>query len=76
MERKRLTLKLQDKVPWSEIRKRKKIIDVTEYALKQKQEMGGTYSKNEGQPVDKTLHIVATKAREEIKGTTKQRMAR
>ena len=32
--------------------------------------------RNEGQKVDKTLHRVATKEREEIKGTTKQKMAR
>ena len=31
---------------------------------------------NEGQQVDQTLHRVATKEREEIKGTTKQKMAR
>ena len=38
--------------------------------------MGRTYSKNEGQQVDQTLHRVATKEREEIKRTTKQKMAR
>ena len=36
MERKMLNLKLQDKKPCSEIRKRTKIIDSTEYTLKQK----------------------------------------
>ena len=44
-------------------------------------EMGQTCSKNEGQQMDQTLHRVATKEREEIKGddqaehgkTTKQR---
>ena len=35
MERKMFNLKLQDKVPWSEIRKRTKIIDIIEYTLKQ-----------------------------------------
>ena len=39
-------------------------------------EMGRTYSKNEGQQVDQTLHRVATKEREEIKRTTKQKTAR
>ena len=39
-------------------------------------EMGWACSKNEGQQVDQTLHRVATKEREEIKGTTKQKMAR
>ena len=36
MERKLLGLKLQDKIPCSEIRKRTKIIDIIEYTLKQK----------------------------------------
>ena len=36
MERKMLDLKLQDKIPCSEIRKRTKIIDITEYTLKEK----------------------------------------
>ena len=39
-----------------------------------KVEMSRTYSKNEG-PLDQTLHRVATKEREEINGTTKQKMA-
>ena len=38
--------------------------------------MGGSYSKNEGQLVDQMLHRVTTKEREEIKRTTKQKMAR
>ena len=38
--------------------------------------MGRSYSKNEGQQVDQTLHRVATKEREEIKGTTKQKISR
>ena len=41
-----------------------------------KLEMGRSYSKNEGQQVDQTLHTVATKEREEIKWTTMQKMAR
>ena len=39
-------------------------------------EMGRPHSKNEGQQVDQTLHRVTTKEREEIKRTTKQKMAR
>ena len=39
-------------------------------------EMGLTYSKNEGQSMDRTLHRVATKEREEIKRTTMEKMAR
>ena len=39
--------------------------------------MDQTYSKNEGQEADQTLHRVATKEREEeIKSTTKQKMER
>ena len=36
MERKMLNLKLQDKVPCSKIRKRTKMVDITQYTLKQK----------------------------------------
>ena len=36
MERKMLDLKLQDKIPCLEIRKRTKIIDIIKYKLKQK----------------------------------------
>ena len=36
MEKKMLDLKLKDKIPCSEIRKRTKIIDIIEYTLKQK----------------------------------------
>ena len=76
MGRKMLELKLQDKIPCSEIRKRTKIIDIIEYTLKQRMEMGRSYCKNEGQQVDQTLHRVATKEREEIKRSTMQKMAR
>ena len=41
-----------------------------------KVEMGRSYSKNEGQYVDQTLHRVVIKEREEIKRTTKQKMTR
>ena len=69
-----LNLKLQDKIPCSEIRKRTSDI---EYTLKQKWRWDGyIISKNEGQHVDQTLHRVATKEREEIKRTTIQKMAR
>ena len=39
-------------------------------------QMGRSYSKNKGQQVGQTQHRVATKEREEIKRTTKQKMAR
>ena len=48
MERKMLDLKLKDKLPCSEIRKRTKITDIIEYTLK-KMEMGRSYSKIKGQ---------------------------
>ena len=41
-----------------------------------KVEMGRSYSKNEGQQVDQTLCRIVIKEREEIKRTTKQKMAR
>ena len=41
MERKILDLKLKDKIPCSEIRKRTKIIDIIEYILKQKWKWAG-----------------------------------
>ena len=39
-------------------------------------EMGRTYSKNEGKQMDLTLFRVRAKEREEIKGTTMQKMAK
>ena len=41
MERKMLDLKLKDKIPCSEVRKRTKIIDIVEYTLKQKWKWAG-----------------------------------
>ena len=41
MERKMLDLKLKDKIPCAEIRKRTKIIDIIEYTLKQKLKWAG-----------------------------------
>ena len=38
--------------------------------------MDQTYTKNEGQQMNQMQHRVATKEREEIKGMTKQKMAR
>ena len=53
MERKMLDLKLQDKIPCSEIRKKKSKDNWHKRAhTETKVEMGRTYSKNEGQKVD------------------------
>ena len=41
MERKMLIVKLQDKIPCSEIRKRTKIIDIMDHTLKQKWRWAG-----------------------------------
>ena len=49
MERKMLNLKLQDKIPCSEIRKRAKTIDNYRTHTETKVETGWTYSKNKGQ---------------------------
>ena len=46
-ERKMLDLKLQDKIPCSEIRKRTKIFDIIEYKLKQKWRWAGRIAKME-----------------------------
>ena len=45
MERKILDLKLQDKIPCSEIRKRTKVTDIIEYTLKQKWKWAGHIAK-------------------------------
>ena len=41
-----------------------------------KVEMSRSYSKIDGQKVDKAMHRVAAKEREEVERTTKQKMAR
>ena len=48
MERKMLDLKLQDKIPCSEIRNRTKIVDIIEYTVKQKWRWA-RHSQDEGQ---------------------------
>ena len=49
MERKMLDLKLKDKIPCSEIRKRTKIIDIIKYTPETKMETGRSCSKIKGQ---------------------------
>ena len=70
-----LDLKLQDKIPCSEIRKRTKIIDIIEYTLKQKWRWAGHIARLKDNRWTKRWHRVATKEKEEIKRTTKQKMA-
>ena len=48
---------------------------IIEYILKIKMQMSWTYSKNERQQMDQALRRVATKQKEKIKRTSKQRMA-
>ena len=70
-----LDLKLQDKIPCSEIRKRTKITDVIEYTLKQKWKWAGHIARRKDNRWTKRCRV-ATKEQEEIKKTTKQKMAR
>ena len=76
MERKMLNLKLKDKIPCAEIRKRTKIIDIIEYTLKQKWKWAGHIARLKDNKVDKAMHRVAAKEREEVERTTQQKMAR
>ena len=64
-----LNVKLQDKIPCLEIRKRTKIIDIIEYILKRNWRWVAHIARMK----DQTLHRGPTKEREEIKGTTKQK---
>ena len=75
MERKMLDLKIQDKIPCSEIRKRTKIIDIIEYTLKQKWKWAGHIARMKDNRWTKRCTEWQPE-REEIKGTTKQKMAR
>ena len=68
-----LDLKLKDKIPCAEIRKRTKIIDIIEYTLKQKWKWAGHIARLK---VDKAMHRVAAKEREGVERKTKQKMAR
>ena len=72
MKRKMLGLKLQDKIPCSEIRKRTKKTDIIEYTLKQK----SRWARHIARMKDQTLYRMATKEKEEIKRTTMQKTAR
>ena len=69
-------LKLQDKIPCSEIRKRTKIIDMIEYTLKQKWRRAGHIARMKDNRWTKLCTEWQPKEREEIKRTTMQTMAR
>ena len=71
MEMKMLGVKLQDK-----IMERTNIFDIIEYTLKQKKRWAGHIARMTDSRWTKTLHRVATKEREEIRRTTKQKMVR
>ena len=73
-----LDLKLKDKIPCSEIRKRTKIIDIIEYKLKQKWKWTGHIAGLKDNRWTKrwTEWQFATKKREEVERTTEQKMAR
>ena len=58
-----------------EIRKRTKIIDIIEYTLKQKWNWAGPIARLKDNRWAKRC-TVATKEREEVERTTKQKMAR
>ena len=72
MERKMLDLKLKDKIPCSEIRKRTSIIDIIEYTLKQKWKWAGHIARLK----DNRWTKRCTEWREEVERTTNQKMAR
>ena len=71
METKTLNLKLQDKIPRSEIQKRIKIIDIIEYTLKQKWKLVGHIARVKDNKRIKRC-TVSTKEGEEIKWTTQE----
>ena len=68
-----LDLKLKDKIPCAEIRKRTKIIDIIEYTLKQKWKWAGHIARLKD---NRWTRRLAAKEREEVERTTKQKMAR
>ena len=76
MERKMLDLKLKDKIPCAEIRKRTKIIDIIEYTLKQKWKWAGHIARLKDNRWTRRCTEWAAKEREEVERTTKQKMAR
>ena len=74
--RQMLNTTLQDKVPCSEIGKITKKADIKEYIQKQKWKWAGhNYKENERQQMDQAVHRMAAQRREEIQGTTKQKVA-
>ena len=71
-----LDLKLKDKDTMIENQKKNKGHRYHRIHTETKVEMGRSYSKIKGQQVDKAMHRVAAKEREEGERTTNQKMAR
>ena len=76
MERKMLDLKLKDKIPCSEIRKRTKIIDIIEYTLKQKWKWAGHIARLEDNRWTKRCTEWQPRRVKRSRGRHKQKMAR
>ena len=53
-----------------------RVIDIIEYTVKRKWKWAGHTARMKGNRLNQTLHRVVTKEMEEIKRTTKQKMAR
>ena len=66
-----LNLKLQDKIPCSEIMKRTEIVDVIQYKMKQKWRWAGNMAKLKGNRWNTRCTEWQPKEREEIMRTTK-----
>ena len=56
--------------------KKREKTEIIEHISKTKMDMGWTHRKHEKQQMDQAMHRVATKEREKIKKTTKQKVAR
>ena len=76
MERRVLDLYIQDKIPRSGIRKKTQIIDITDYTLKQKWRWAGLTARMKDNRWTKSCTEWQPRRGEEIKRTTKQKMAR
>ena len=76
MERKMLDLGLQDKILCSEIRRRTKIIDITEYTMKQKWRWAGHTARMKDNRLTKRCTERQPRRGKRFKRTAKQKTAR